>query len=600
MAFLTVPELVLRATKGSPLTADEHDNNLKVLRNFSNALAALSGVVLKTDGSLKDDAVSEDAILNRAIGQSKLKLTAIGIYEDAGTTNNFVIAPDPEISAYEDGMIFFVRALNSNTGPATVKVNALETFSLKKQGGLELEAGDIRSGQVFAVAYRSSVFHLVSGSGAQSVAGSENLIDETGNLQGVIFNSSGDIAVVGTPVEFTHALDAYPDALLVALECIADDGAYVIGDTLPIGEVTDNAVTFAPTFRVRVDTNKVYVTRNSTNAYDRVGGSALDIATPKWKIRVKAMREKSPNLNMPPPQSFHVVRPDGAISYGQYIYVLSRGYSDADSNRWLRMDIQTGAVTLVAAIDSGRTAAHMSMYRSAGAGTPDMVALCSKKGIYATTLQKPAGAWAISTINTSTNYQFYKLLAIDDSTSTPTVWLGPQYGINTAKVNSYIVNKIVMTSGGAVTSTTAQTAINFTSAQDVSGFTDLVGAAAQVVSLTYNPVKKRLYLIDNSSGFLHVFELDDPLTTWLSTGALDYTKLHFVGSVILPASGVWSDKASACSESVAIEFDLGTGDESAVVFSKINEGPSSDAYSGLATGSAMPGMVTRSPWREPA
>ena len=113
-------------------------------------------------------------------------------------------------------MVFIVRALTANTGPALFKVNNLEALPLKKQGNLELESGDIKAQQVFMVAYFGGGFHLISGSAAQSTS-NNSTIDSTGNLQGVLFSGSAATPANGATTSFTHALNALPDSLVVAL-----------------------------------------------------------------------------------------------------------------------------------------------------------------------------------------------------------------------------------------------------------------------------------------------------------------------------------------------------------------------------------------------
>lgn len=597
MSFLTVPNLVTRAGKGAALTAAEHDANLTTLKNFSNSLATLMGVALETDGSLKANTVEEEDIQNRQIGQNKLKLTALPFLVDTGTANNFVIANNPVITAYENGMIFFVRALNQNTGPSVLKVDALDSWPVKKQGGLELESGDIKARQVFAVAYYDSVFQLISGVGSSSADDSSgNIIDDTGNLQGVIYNASAALDNAA-PVSFTHGLNAVPDSCNVYLECVTADGGYTTGDLIPIGQLTDNNATFVPVFRVEVNSSKVIVTQDATTAYDNVGGSALDVLTDAaWKIRVRATREFSPSLNLQPAVTFQVARVSGAISYGQHIYALSSGYIGTEKNRLLRIDTQTNNVELVEDAPLGRIRSHFSMFRDGS--NVDMLAWTSRLGIWYTTLQKPSGAWTVSPFIATGDYEYYKLLDLTGATTTATVFLGPQWNAS-ATVGNYIIRKYILPSVTII----PQTEIDFLDSgiSDVATLAGLTVSGANVSSLTYNSVKRRIYLTDLDSGMMHIFTLDVALNAWLTNDSsgtpLDYTKLHYEKSIIV-GGGVGGTIPTlgnaAQSEDIAVEFDLGTGAETAIVLSQ----SSYNSYSYGGTRYDAPGYVTRIPWRE--
>lgn len=73
-----VQDLVLRINKGTPLTAAEGDNNLKILRDAINGAFDLMANSLNNDGTLKDGAVSSaDKIADGIITAAKLASGAI-------------------------------------------------------------------------------------------------------------------------------------------------------------------------------------------------------------------------------------------------------------------------------------------------------------------------------------------------------------------------------------------------------------------------------------------------------------------------------------------------------------------------------------------
>lgn len=60
---MPISGLVLRLVKGSPLSASEVDGNWTKIRDFCNSLEQLFGVVLKSNGTLKDGAVGSAAVI---------------------------------------------------------------------------------------------------------------------------------------------------------------------------------------------------------------------------------------------------------------------------------------------------------------------------------------------------------------------------------------------------------------------------------------------------------------------------------------------------------------------------------------------------------
>lgn len=82
--------LVFRIVKGSALTFAELDANFRKIRDFVNAQAQLFGVVLKTDGTLKDSAVTTASIQDGAVTLAKLatdaKFPAGSVVDFAGSS----------------------------------------------------------------------------------------------------------------------------------------------------------------------------------------------------------------------------------------------------------------------------------------------------------------------------------------------------------------------------------------------------------------------------------------------------------------------------------------------------------------------------------
>src|SRR3972149_1443279 len=84
---------------------------------------------------------------------------------DTGAADAYLIAPNPPITAYTAGQIFYMKATNANTGASTVNVNCLGIKSIKKDGSDALIANDILAGQIIALQYDGTNFQLMSPSG---------------------------------------------------------------------------------------------------------------------------------------------------------------------------------------------------------------------------------------------------------------------------------------------------------------------------------------------------------------------------------------------------------------------------------------------------
>ncbi len=173
---MTVPPLTFRIPAGVPLTAENHDANLRTLRDFADGLARLFEIVFNADGTLKNSTIGEASFKDRAVTQRKLDWlanffgTASGVDIYAAT-----IAPDTgfTVASYGDGaataFLCIIKFTNANTGPATLNVNAGGAKSIKKLTGGDLVAGDILAGSVHLLAYDGTFFQLLSASPVTAV-----------------------------------------------------------------------------------------------------------------------------------------------------------------------------------------------------------------------------------------------------------------------------------------------------------------------------------------------------------------------------------------------------------------------------------------------
>jgi hypothetical protein len=163
---MQVPPLTLRIPKGSPLTSEEHDENLRLLRDFADGLAKLFEIVFNADGTLKNDSVGTNSIKDRAVTQRKLDWLA-NFYSVASGVDNYAATINPTASfAYGDGATtsFFciIKFTNANTGPVSLDVNGQGAMDVKKFGGEALIGGEITAGSIHLLAFDGTDFQIVS------------------------------------------------------------------------------------------------------------------------------------------------------------------------------------------------------------------------------------------------------------------------------------------------------------------------------------------------------------------------------------------------------------------------------------------------------
>lgn len=84
-----------------------------------------------------------------------------GTEAQGATVNDFVLTISPAPPAYTTGVVLF-KATHTNTGAATLQINALTAKTLKDPEGGALAAGDIPSGAVVIAYYDGTDFLVVS------------------------------------------------------------------------------------------------------------------------------------------------------------------------------------------------------------------------------------------------------------------------------------------------------------------------------------------------------------------------------------------------------------------------------------------------------
>lgn len=98
-----------------------------------------------------------------ALTPDKQRSTLLSDYvADTGAANAYVITPSPAITAYTTGQTFSFKATNTNTTTSTLNVNGLGVKTIKKNGTVNLAAGDILATQIVVVEYDGTNFQMMS------------------------------------------------------------------------------------------------------------------------------------------------------------------------------------------------------------------------------------------------------------------------------------------------------------------------------------------------------------------------------------------------------------------------------------------------------
>lgn len=167
---MQVPPLVLRLSKGSPLTPAEGDENFRLLRDFSNSLANLFGVALNPDGTIKNPTVR------------------YGASQTLSDAYAFTFSPAPANQAALLGQIIILKADVANVGAATFNANTFGPFAIKKFGNIDLDTNDIKAGQYVFLSWDGTFYQMQSWPG---VVQRTNYGVDTGAVDHLVVNQLG-------------------------------------------------------------------------------------------------------------------------------------------------------------------------------------------------------------------------------------------------------------------------------------------------------------------------------------------------------------------------------------------------------------------------
>jgi len=257
---IQVPPLKYRMATGqtSPLTAQDHDYNLRTLANSVDAASHLFGVTLGADGTLKDDAIYVPSQLaDRVVTKPKLHWLA-NMYATATSTDGLsytaTIEPNPTVSAdpcaggivlgmtdYGDGnetsFSAPIKFAMTNTGPVTLSINGLAAAPVKNMGSSDLEPGNIRAGVIYELSYDGAAFQITSQTSGVTtrINGDPDPSDPGYDPDDPTNGGWGDCPSPGSALTVPHSISRIPDVCKVLLrpkKGVADQNGWKEGDVV--------------------------------------------------------------------------------------------------------------------------------------------------------------------------------------------------------------------------------------------------------------------------------------------------------------------------------------------------------------------------------
>lgn len=154
--------IVKRLEKGSPLTAQEMDDNLCQFYDAWQALIDLVTSVIGVDGKLANCSVATDSLCDRIVTQAKRAWGSDFVADDTGVADAVAISFTPSITAYSTKVLVAAKIKATNTGAATLNIDGVGATAIKKHGTEVLEAGDLVAGKVSLFAYDGTNFQLLN------------------------------------------------------------------------------------------------------------------------------------------------------------------------------------------------------------------------------------------------------------------------------------------------------------------------------------------------------------------------------------------------------------------------------------------------------
>lgn len=390
--------------------------------------------------------------------------------------------------------------------------------------------------------------------------------------------------ITDTFISLGHGLGSIPE-LEIGIVCTSTDLGLSAGDFIPVSDLTDGAG--LQSFLVKASTTNLYIGRQTSDIVPP-GLSAIDES--KWEFRIKAVVKTAVSASVFPALQYNVKQGQGAMSYGETMWFV--GYGAYQNKYYLQaVNLTNSNVILLDAASGGSAHADCNFAHFARAdGAVDGIYI-GTTGYFRFATAQPSGTWQpvqqfnhagrqidkpVHIVESGGNItEIYSITCVHPYCQISSV---PAYKATTSSVVHYGTNLDL-------------TSASILSADGTSGNVEFrkwhqAGSAAYLTLFQYNPVKKRIYIQTNETNMLHIFKVNSSvswLAWWDLAAAARAADLQYVKTIAIAGSGEYG--GTPTKESVHIDFDVVTGEERAITFSRY----------GASTYSSS---VTRVPWKE--
>lgn len=167
--------LIKRLVIGVKVRPDQEDQNFTDIENSVNELHSLFSVVLRPDGTLKDNSVSTASIQNRAVNNDKLSFEYCFYAVATGSGNAIAVSFDPlPALSMAAGILLQVKTIADSTAAVTLQLDNLAVLPVKvasATGLVDVPAGGIRAGGVYDFLFDGTQWILQNPTTTAAVSG---------------------------------------------------------------------------------------------------------------------------------------------------------------------------------------------------------------------------------------------------------------------------------------------------------------------------------------------------------------------------------------------------------------------------------------------
>ena len=159
-------------------------NAAAVATSASNAATSETNAATSEANAASSASAASTSATNAATSETNAAAYAtsgasVGVYYvTTGSSNAYVVAATPTITSYGSGGYgLLIKASFTNTGPATINVDAVGAKAIQKPDGSALGSGDITSGGIYHLTYDGTQFQLVGEAASTSSQININALD---------------------------------------------------------------------------------------------------------------------------------------------------------------------------------------------------------------------------------------------------------------------------------------------------------------------------------------------------------------------------------------------------------------------------------------